>query len=37
LQEFRVEKGNMGAQYGHFPTVINATLKSGSNQFHGVF
>jgi hypothetical protein len=37
LQEFRVETGNMGAQYGHFPTVINATLKSGSNQFHGVF
>ncbi len=37
LQEFKVETGNMGAQYGHFPTVINATLKSGSNQFHGVF
>jgi hypothetical protein len=36
LQEFKVESGNMGAQYGHFPTLINATLKSGSNQFHGV-
>jgi Carboxypeptidase regulatory-like domain len=36
LQEFKVESGNMGAEYGHFPTLINATLKSGSNQFHGV-
>jgi hypothetical protein len=36
LDEFKVESGNMGAQYGHFPTLINATLKSGSNQFHGV-
>lgn len=36
LQEFKVESGNMGAQYGHFPSLINATLKSGSNQFHGV-
>lgn len=36
LQEFKVESGNMGAQYGHFPTLINATLKSGTNEFHGV-
>jgi hypothetical protein len=36
LQEFRVESGNMGAQYGHFPTLVNATLKSGTNAFHGV-
>jgi hypothetical protein len=35
LQEFKVESGNMGADYGHSPTVINATLKSGTNKFHG--
>lgn len=35
LQEFKVESGNMGADYGHSPTIINATLKSGGNQFHG--
>jgi hypothetical protein len=37
LQEFKVESGNMGAEYGHFPTLVNATLRSGSNQFHGDF
>jgi hypothetical protein len=36
LQEFKVESANMDAQYGHTPSMINATLKSGSNQFHGV-
>jgi Carboxypeptidase regulatory-like domain/TonB dependent receptor len=36
IQEFRVEGGNMSAQYGHTPTVVNTTLKSGTNQFHGV-
>jgi hypothetical protein len=36
LLEFKVEGGNMPAQYGHTPTVVNATLKSGSDQFHGV-
>ena len=35
LQEFKVESSNMGADYGHSPTIINATLKSGTNQFHG--
>ena len=35
LQEFKVESGNMGADYGHSPTIINATLKSGTNKFHG--
>jgi hypothetical protein len=35
LQEFRVESGNMGADEGHTPTIINATLKSGTNAFHG--
>ncbi len=35
LQEFRVESGNMGADEGHTPTIINATLKSGTNALHG--
>lgn len=35
LQEFKVEGGNMSAEYGHTPTVINSSLKSGSNAFHG--
>jgi hypothetical protein len=25
----------MGAEYGHSPTIVNATLKSGTNKFHG--
>lgn len=36
LQEFKVEGGNMSAQFGYTPTVVNAVLKSGTNQFHGV-
>jgi hypothetical protein len=35
LQEFKVESSNMPADYGHSPTIVNATLKSGSNNFHG--
>ena len=35
LQEFKVESGNMEAQYGHSPNLVNATLRSGTNQFHG--
>jgi len=35
IQEFKVEGSNMPAEYGHTPTVINATLKSGTNQYHG--
>ena len=37
LQEFKVEGGNMSAEYGHTPTVINSSLKSGTNVFHGGF
>jgi len=37
LDEFKVESSNMGAEYGHSPTIVNATLKSGTNQLHGVF
>lgn len=35
LQEFKVESGNMSAQYGRTPTVVTAVIKSGTNQFHG--
>lgn len=35
LQEFKVESSNMPADYGHSPTIVNATLKSGGNAFHG--
>ena len=35
LQEFKVEGGNMSAEYGHTPTVINTSLKSGTSAFHG--
>lgn len=34
LQEFKVESSNMGAEYGHSLTIVNATLKSGSNELH---
>jgi hypothetical protein len=27
LQEFRVEGANMSAEYGHTPTIVNATLE----------
>ena len=35
IQEFRVDGANMASEYGHTPTMINASLKSGSNGFHG--
>jgi Carboxypeptidase regulatory-like domain len=35
LDEFKVESSSMGAEYGHSPTIINATLRSGTNKFHG--
>ena len=35
LQEFRVQGANMSAEYGHTPTIVNATLKSGGNRFTG--
>jgi hypothetical protein len=35
IQEFRVEGANMPSEYGHTPTLINASLKSGSNGWHG--
>jgi hypothetical protein len=35
LQEFKVESANMAAEYGHTPNMVNVTMKSGGNQFHG--
>jgi hypothetical protein len=35
IQEFTVAAGNMAPEYGHTPNMINASLKSGNNAFHG--
>jgi len=38
VQEFKVETNNFPAEFGHAAgSVVNTTLKNGSNQFHGVF
>jgi hypothetical protein len=35
IQEFSVAAGNMSPEYGHSPNMVNASLKSGTNGFHG--
>jgi hypothetical protein len=35
LQEFKVESGQFGAQYGRGISQINVSTRSGSNQIHG--
>lgn len=35
LAEFKVLGANMPAAYGHTPNVVSATMKSGTNEFHG--
>ena len=36
VQEFKVKTNNFSAEFGHSAgTVVAATIKSGSNQFHG--
>jgi hypothetical protein len=37
VQEFKVETNNYPAEFGHAAgSVVNTTLKNGTNQFHGV-
>ena len=36
VQEFKVKTNNFSAEFGHSAgTVVTATIKSGSNEFHG--
>ena len=35
IQEFKVESGNMSAEFGRTPTTVTATIKSGTNKYHG--
>ncbi|HEY3835209.1 MAG TPA: TonB-dependent receptor [Bryobacteraceae bacterium] len=35
LMEFKVLSANMPAEYGHTPNFVSATMKSGTNEFHG--
>jgi len=35
IQEFTVLSGNMPPEFGHTPNMVVASLKSGTNSFHG--
>jgi len=35
IQEFTVLSGNMPPEYGHTPNMVVASLKSGTNSYHG--
>jgi hypothetical protein len=38
VQEFKVKTNNFSAEYGHSAGyVMNATIKSGANEYHGAF
>jgi len=36
LQEFKVESGTYGVEYGRGLSQVNATTRSGTNEYHGV-
>lgn len=36
LGEFKLLQNNFSAEYGYGQTVLTATIKSGTNQYHGV-
>lgn len=35
IQEFRVQRTTFGAEFGESASVVNMTIRSGSNQLHG--
>lgn len=35
IQEFKVQTSNMSAQFGYGSSVVNVSIKSGTNQLHG--
>ena len=35
IQEFKIQRSTFGAEFGRSAAVVNTTLKSGTNQWHG--
>jgi Carboxypeptidase regulatory-like domain/TonB dependent receptor-like, beta-barrel len=35
IQEFKVQTSNMSAEFGYGSSVVNVSIKSGTNQLHG--
>src|SRR5207237_413910 len=35
IQEFKIQRSTFGAEFGRSAAIINTTLKSGTNQWHG--